>query len=282
MTGDRERPQLDPGVTVLGNLAVDRIDGRPPSPGGCPTFAGLPLEAIGGGRIVTRAALADAPLFDDVLQGSGVPVELLPAASTSGFGMHYDGDHRTMTVDAIGPMWSADDLDAAAIRTAWVHVSPLLRTDFPADTLAVLAGRGHRVAYDGQGLVRAAQLGPLQVDAEFDRGLFASLSILKLADDEAPLLTGGAAFDEDHAAALGVPEIVVTYGSRGCDLFLGGERQHVPPAFAVSGVHATGAGDTFTVAYVAARARGDAPRAAAEAASQLVSELLQVRRESGG
>lgn len=281
MTPPLDRPQLDPGVTVLGNLAVDRIDGRPPSAGGCPSFAALPLEAIGGGRIVTQAALADAPLFEDVLQGSGVPVELLTSASTSGFGMHYDGDHRTMTVDAIGPVWSTDDLDAAAIRTQWVHVAPLLRSDFPAETLAELAARGHRVAYDGQGLVRAAQLGALVVDAGFDRALFGSLAMLKLADDEAAVITGDR-FDEDDAAALGVPEIVVTYGSQGCDLFVDGAREHVPPAFQVTNVHATGAGDTFTVAYVACRARGDAPREAAEAASQLVAELLQVRRESGG
>ena len=281
MTAAARRPHFDPGVTVLGNLAVDRIDGRPPSAGGCPSFAALPLEAIGGGRIVTRAALADAPLFDDVLQGSGVPVELLAAGATSGFGMHYDGDVRTMTVDAIGPVWSTDDLDAAEIQTDWVHVAPLLRTDFPAATLAALAARGHRVAYDGQGLVRAATLGPLQVDAAFDHAIFASLTLLKLADDEAAVITGGA-FAEADAVRLGVPEIVVTYGSRGCDLFVDGVRTHVPPAFPVTGVHATGAGDTFTVAYVAARARGDAPRDAAEAASQLVSELLQVRRESSG
>lgn len=281
MSGDLRRPRLDSGVTVLGNLAIDRIDGRPPSPGGCPSFAALPLEAIGGGRIVTQASLADATLFDDVLQGSGVPVELLPAASTSGFGMHYDGDDRTMTVDAIGPVWTPEDLDAAAIRTDWVHVAPLLRTDFPAATLADLAARGHRVGYDGQGLVRAALVGPLQVDGAFDRDIFASLTVLKLADDEAAVITGGG-FDEGDAAALGVPEIVVTYGSRGCDLFVDGERTHVPPAFRVTDVHATGAGDTFTVAYVAARARGDAPREAARAASQLVAELLQVRRETGG
>lgn len=273
---------LAPGVTVLGNLAIDRIDGRPPSPGGCPSFAALPLAAIGGGRIVTRAAAADAAFFDDVLTGSGVPVELLPAPSTSAFGLHYDGDDRTMTVDAIGPQWSPADLDVAALRTEWVHVSSLLRTDFPSATLAALRSRGHRVAYDGQGLVRAAVVGALQIDAQFDHTVFTALDVLKLADDEAAVLTGGAPFDEAHAAALGVPEIVVTYGSRGCDLFTGGARDHVPPAFAVRGVHATGAGDTFTVAYVAARARGDAPRVAAEAASQLVSELLQVRRESGG
>ena len=29
------------GVTVLGNLAIDVIDGAPPSPGGCASFAGV-------------------------------------------------------------------------------------------------------------------------------------------------------------------------------------------------------------------------------------------------
>ena len=38
-------PELVPGVTVLGNLAIDVINGAPPSPGGCASFAGVALEA---------------------------------------------------------------------------------------------------------------------------------------------------------------------------------------------------------------------------------------------
>lgn len=268
------------GLTVLGNLAVDRIDGQPPSPGGGPSFVAMPLEATGvDGRIVTRAARADLPLFDDILAGSGVPVTVLPAEVTSAFGMHYDGDHRAMTVDAVGPVWDAADIDAAAIDTAWVHVAPLLRSDFTAAAIARLVALGHHVAYDGQGLVRVAEQGPLRADAAFDPALLAGLQILKLADDEATVLTGGE-FGLDDALALDIPEILVSRGSEGCDLFAGGEHHFIPPAFKVTGVHATGAGDTFTVAYVAARSRGDEPLDAARAASQLVAELLQTRRES--
>ncbi len=242
----------------------------------------MPLEATGvGGRIVTRAAHADLPLFADVLAGSGVPVTVLPAEVTSAFGMHYDGDERTMTVDAVGPVWHAADIDAAAIDTAWVHVAPLLRSDFSPAAIARLVELGHHVAYDGQGLVRVAEEGPLLVDARFDPALLEGIQILKLADDEASVLTGGE-FGVTDAVALDVPEILVSRGSEGCDLFVGEARHVIPPAFRVRGVHATGAGDTFTVAYVAARSRGDEPVDAARVASQLVAELLQTRLESQG
>ncbi|MBJ7473017.1 MAG: hypothetical protein JHD16_17060 [Solirubrobacteraceae bacterium] len=243
----------------------------------------MPLEATGvPGRIVTRAAPTDLALFDDVLTGAGVPVTVLPAQVTSAFGMHYEGDDRTMTVDAVGPSWEADDIDAARIATTWVHVAPLLRSDFTPGAIARLVAGGHRVAYDGQGLVRVAAAGPLRVDAAFDPALLAGLQILKLADDEATVLTGRPTFTAEDAARFGVPEVIVTHGSRGCDLFFGGEHHVVPPAFRVTGVHATGAGDTFAVAYVAARSRGDDPLQAAVAASQLVAELLLVRREASG
>jgi sugar/nucleoside kinase (ribokinase family) len=268
-----------PGVTVLGNLAIDRIDGAAPSAGGAPSFVGPMLQQAGGGRIVARAAAADLPLFGEVIEAAGVPFDLLPAASTSAFGLHYSGDARQLTVDAIGPVWEAEDVRAAEVTTPWVHVAPLLRSDFTAGALAELALSGVRVAYDGQGLVRSAQLGPLVVDAAFDPEVLAAVALLKLADDEAAVLTGGAPFDADAAAALGVPEIIVTAGSAGSTLYVGGRCVEVPPPFKVEGVHATGAGDSFTVAYVAARARGEGPLAAAQLASQLVAELLMVRRE---
>lgn len=271
---------LRPGVTVLGNFAVDHVDGAPSSPGGCPSFAGGALDAIGGiGRVVARVAPADLPLFADVIHASRARVDVLLSSETSAFGLRYDGDAREMTVDAVGPVWDEGDVALAAPNTEWVHVSPLLRTDFPAATLAALAADGHRLALDGQGLVRDPRVGPLAMDPGFDPALLTHLTVLKLADDEAAALTG-AEFDLAAASRLGVPEILVTAGSRGCDVYAGGAAHHVPSAWRVQGVHTTGAGDLFTVAYVGARARGDDPVEAAQVASQIVAELLQVRLES--
>lgn len=268
-----------PGVTVLGNLAVDRIDGAAPSAGGCPSFVGPALVALGEGRVVTRAAPADLPLFAEVIAASGVPVDVLPATRTSGFGLHYDGDQRTMSVDAIGPIWGRGEIAAARVTTDWVHVAPLLRTDFPPTALAALAADGHRIAYDGQGLVRSAEMGPLTTDADYDPALLEHLTVLKLGDDEAAALTSGE-IDQAFADRLGVPELLVTYGSQGCRVFADGQVHDVPSAWKVEGIHMTGAGDMFLVSYVAARARGDAPVEAAKAAALIVAELLQVRLES--
>ncbi|PRC47428.1 carbohydrate kinase, partial [Mycobacterium sp. ITM-2017-0098] len=142
-------------MTVLGNLAIDIINGAPRTPGGCASFAGVALEASGAtGRIVGMGAERDHVLFDPLVERFKGLVEIIPSDRTSAFRLDYDDvDHRHMAVDAIGPVWGAAEVEAADPDTTWVHLAPLLRTDFPAETLALLSARGHRVAYDGQGLV---------------------------------------------------------------------------------------------------------------------------------
>jgi len=278
-----QRAELIAGVTVLGNLAVDVINGGPKTPGGCASFSGVALEAAGGpGSIVALAADGDHALFDPLLERFGSKIRILTADRTSAFRLDYeDVDHRRMSVEAIGPVWGAAEVEAAAPDTTWVHLAPLLRTDFPAETLAVLARRGHRIAYDGQGLVRADRLGPLVVDRHYPPALLAHLSILKLAEDEAVIVADGH-FDQGTAARLGVPEILVTYGSEGCDIYTGETCVRVPAAWRVEGVQATGAGDMFTTCYVANRAAGADPRAAAKEASELVASELEKRLETRG
>lgn len=270
--------ELAPGVTVLGNLAIDIINGAPPSPGGCASFAGVALQAAGGpGRIIAMGAERDHVLFDGLRARFGPLVQILPSAKTSSFSLDYDDtDHRRMGVQSIGPVWTAADIDVADPATTWVHLAPLLRTDFPAETLAALAARGHRIAYDGQGLVRADRLGPLVEDRHFAADLLVNVDILKLAEDEAVIVADGV-FDVSAAERLGVAEILVTYGSEGCDIYMDGAVQRVPAAWQVLDVQTTGAGDMFTACYVAHRAAGHDPGRAAEAASALVAGELDKR-----
>jgi sugar/nucleoside kinase (ribokinase family) len=274
--------ELVPGVTVLGNLAIDIINGAPPSPGGCASFAGVALQAAGGrGQIIAMGAERDHALFDGLMHRFGSLVRILPSDVTSAFSLDYDDtDHRHMGVRAIGPVWAPADVDAADPKTTWVHLAPLLRTDFPAETLAALDARGHRVAYDGQGLVRADRLGPLVEDHHFGADLLTHLDILKLAEDEAVIVAGGS-FDAETAKRLGVPEILVTYGSEGCDIYLDGTVERVPAAWRVLDVQTTGAGDMFTACYVAHRAAGEDPHRAAELASTLVARELDKRAHAG-
>ena len=119
--------------------------------------------------------------------------------------------------------------------------------------------------FDGQGLVRRPELGPLQLDADFDPAVLEHVSILKLAEEEAAVLGG--------VEGLDVPEIVVTLGSRGSIVYAGGVETHVPARPLPR--DPTGAGDAFAIAYLAGRAAGHAPAAAARRATAVVGATLR-------
>ncbi|WP_308170593.1 PfkB family carbohydrate kinase [[Mycobacterium] fortunisiensis] len=120
-------------------------------------------------------------------------------------------------------------------------------------------------------------MGPLVEDRHFPADLLAHLTVLKLAEHEAAMVAGGV-FDKSTAERIGVPEVLVTYGSEGCDIYVDGAVARIPPAWRVLDVQTTGAGDMFTACYVAHRAAGDDPQGAAEAASVLVARELATRR----
>ena len=154
-----------------------------------------------------------------------------------------------------------------------MHVAPLSRSDFPPETLAAIA-RGRRLSLDAQGLARPARTGPLELDAAYDPELLRSVSILKISDEEAELLVDG--YDERALGRLGVPEVVVTLGSRGSIVYADGVAELVR-AHAVQSADPTGAGDTFATAYLAARSGGASPTSAARRAGALVSDFLAGR-----
>lgn len=259
-------------IALVGSLSLDRVAGSPPRPGGMPTWSARALRALGSGAWVwTKSAPADRRALLRPLAACGMPVEWRPAERTTAFSFSYDGDRRTMTVDAVGDPWSSEDI--AGVRAQWVHVGPLLRSDFDTATLAALAGHGRRISFDGQGLVRVAREGPLELDRDFDPELLRHVTVLKLGDDEAEALLGE--ISADSLASLGVPEVVVTYGSRGSKILAGGVLTDVP-AQPVD-TDPTGAGDSFSAAYVASRATGYAPPAAARRATALMAALLTGR-----
>lgn len=264
-------------VAVVGNLARDRIDGGPPQPGGCPFFAALALRMLAReGQIVTRCSDRERVFFDGPVRALGVPVAVLSAVHTAGFDHVYEDEIRTTTVTSIGDPWTPRDAVHLDPSVTWVHVAPLLRSDFPAETLAALAAGGRRLSLDAQGLVREARLGPLEQSADFDPATLAAVSVLKLSEEEARIV-GSGAFDAPTAESLGVEEILVTLGSRGEDVWIRGAATHVATT-PVLGVETTGAGDAFMVSYIVARSDGASPVDAAREASALVTRMLVERK----
>ena len=256
-------------VAVVGNLSLDLVDGEPPRVGGPPYYAARALAALGAPALVrAKSAEADRPLVLPPLEALGLPVEWRPGASTASYAFSYDGDRRLMDVRELGSQWSVEDV--AGLDAEWVHVGALFRGEFPAETLAALAEGGVRLSFDGQGLARPARSGPLVLEPEPELSFLRHVSALKLSEEEALALAGG--LDEESLSGLGVPEVLVTLGSRGCVLVEEHRLVHVPadPLDA----DPTGAGDAFAAAYVFERSHGAEPEPAAKQATELVHGLL--------
>ena len=257
-------------LAVVGNLSRDLVDGEPRA-GGAPLHAARALRALGRPSLVAvKGADVDRRLLLPPLVRLGIPVLWRGGEVTSAFSFRYDGDRREMVVDALGPAWTPADLRGLE-RAGWVHVGALARSDFPAATLAALA-RDRRVSFDGQGLVRPERTGPLELDADYDPEVLRHVSVLKLAEDEARTLVGEPT--EEAQRELGVPEVLVTLGSRGSLVLAEGGLVAVPARPLEGKVDPTGAGDAFSAAYLVSRATGYAPVAAARRATALVAGLL--------
>jgi sugar/nucleoside kinase (ribokinase family) len=263
-------------LAVLGNLARDLVEGGA-RPGGGPFHAARALRLLERPAVlVTRSATADRDALLPPLQALGLPVRWRGGSSTATFAFEYVGDVRHMEVVALGDPWTPDDVRgwaAPALEHAeWVHVAPLSRSDFPAETLAALA-EGRRVLLDAQGLVRSPSIGPLVLDDGYDPALLEHIAVLKLAEEEARVVLDD--FSEAAVLRLGVPEVLLTLGSRGSIVFANGRVVRVP-ARPVD-VDPTGAGDGFSAAYVDARARGRSPVTAAQHATATIGAVLERR-----
>ncbi len=250
-------------IALVGNLSVDLPPGGAPRVGGGPFHGGRALRRLRvPARIVARCAASDRDALLPQLVRLGTPVRYVPGASTATFSFTYDGDVRTMTVEALGDTWGTTDVPD--LRSRWIHIPALSRVEWPAETLAALARR-HRISFDGQGLVRPEHTGPLVLDDDFDRDVLRHFWVLKLADEEAEVI--------GDVTALGVREVLVTHGSRGSTVYCGGTREFVP-AHRVDR-DPTGAGDAYATAYIVGRNAGFSPVSAARRATAVVASVLQ-------
>jgi sugar/nucleoside kinase (ribokinase family) len=255
-------------VAVVGNLSLDLVDDGPARVGGPPYYASRALTALAVPATVrVKCAPADRPAFAPAFRD--VRIEWLPGSSTATYAFSYDGDARKMEVRTLGDRWRPDEVEG--LGADWVHVGALFRGEFPAETLGALHESGAQISLDGQGLVRPARQGPLHLEPEPDLSFLRYVSVLKLSEEEALALVGS--LEERALSELGVPEVVVTFGSRGSVVVARRTLVHVP-AEPVGETDPTGAGDAFAAAYVIGRSRGHAPRQAAERATRVVSRVL--------
>ncbi|MHB8470401.1 MAG: carbohydrate kinase family protein [Gaiellaceae bacterium] len=260
-------------LAVIGHLSRDVVAGAPRIGGG-PWYAGRALRVLGDAAVLfAKCGDDERARFQRRLASLGLPASLASGGETTSFSFSYDpGGERRMRVEAVGEPWQLDEPPHALLRRVeWLHVAPLLRSDFDAAALERL-GSGRRLLLDGQGLVRVPEAGELRLDRRYDPDMLRHVAILKVSAEEAHVLAG----DPDPAALaeLGVPEVLLTLGAEGSVVVVNGRAENVPARPVENGADPTGAGDAFAIAYLSARADGHAPASAARRATALVAALL--------
>jgi sugar/nucleoside kinase (ribokinase family) len=272
-----------PTVAVIGNLVSDVVAGAATRPGGAVFYqarAFASLEHELDVRLVTRCAPEDRDLLLPSLEGFGLPVTWRPARETQAFSFHYEGERRIMNVSALGDPWTPDDVEgwvAQAIGDAeWIMLGALTRADFPPETLAALRANRRLLLVDGQGFVRRGTLGPLVQDGDVPPESWTSVRAAKLNESEARILVGST--EPRDLRLLCVPEVVLTLGSEGAIVVTSDRAEHVPATSVEGPVDPTGAGDTFWVSYLSARANGVDAVEAARRASEITSAMLEASR----
>ena len=259
-------------IAAIGHLSRDVVAGSSPRPGGGVFYSARALARLGAdARISASCALEDWALLVPPLEAFGLPVTWHESTMTTAYSFHYEDERRIMWQDAVGDPWTPAQAAGAAGDAAWVNVCALTRTDFSAETLAAVAAGGRRLLVDAQGLVRTPTIGPLNTDREIGEVL-RHIEILKLNDEEAETLVGST--DPERLRALGVPEILLTLGSQGSFVITPRLVEHMPAGDVAGPVDPTGAGDTFSMAFLTQRAAGAEPVEAARAATATVAAFL--------
>jgi sugar/nucleoside kinase (ribokinase family) len=240
-------------IGVIGAAAADTItlDGEPPfrRPGGTPVFAERALRAVGAEPVTfVIEPPVDSRLVHD---GTGTSQEIRSLAA------------------ALTPARVAAEVLPRIKGCSWVVLGGQTGGEFPPAVLDALAGAGHHLLLDAQGLARGERLGPVQL-GPFPPDCYRGVRCLKLNRAEARAAFGGD--DAATALAVGAPEVLLTLGPAGLMVAAGGRVENV----AGSGLpfhDPTGAGDSLSALYCLARSHGAEPVEAARGAVDTVERL---------
>lgn len=271
---------MTPDILLVGHIAQDRQPDGSFRLGGTVTYAAL-LAARLGLRVgvVTSAPEADLDLLRALVPNTAIVG--IPATTPTIFENRYQAGQRTQVVRA-----RATPITADAIPLEWrgapITLLGPIADEIAPDVAACLTGpmrgatpQGWLRAWDAAGLVHSI---PWQTaDA-----IVPHLSALILSREDLAIAAG----TQDNSAvvqnwAARIPLVALTDGEHGATVWTRDlAAQHIP-AFPVTEVDPTGAGDCFATALLIACWRGDDPLAATRYAHAAASFVVQADGVNG-
>ena len=269
--GDRSKPS----VLIAGSANADFVVRASRIPAAGETVLGGDLAIFPGGKganqavaaaraggVATRmvAALGDddlARLIATSLTSAGVDLDVRRSSRSTGAALitvSDDGENAITVAPGSNADLGPDDLpDLDGI--SWL----VMQLETPLDTVSAFA----RAARD-RGIKVLLNAAPARA---LPSSLLAAVDLLVVNEDELGVLVGAEGSIAERLARTGVATTVVTLGGRGACARIG-QDYALQPAFAVTPVDTTAAGDTFCGVLAAGLADGlDVPAALARAAA---------------
>ena len=251
-------------ILVAGSANLDFVVRAAHIPGPGETVLGHGFETFAGGKGANQACAC--------ARAGGVPTRFLGAMGSDAFANPIEVSLRQAGVvldvvraphDKTGTAFIcvSDDAENAitvapgANQYLQPHHMPdfsgishlLMQLEVPLPTVAAFALQAH-----AQGVCVVLNAAPMQVLPDT---LLDCIDVLIVNEGELRALAGPQGSLAQCLERIRVPAVIVTLGSRGC-LACERSRLYVQPAFAITAVDTTGAGDTFCGTLVAALSQG--------------------------
>lgn len=140
--------------------------------------------------------------------------------------------------------------------------------------LADARDRGGQVVFDSNYRAAGWDSATTARDAVQTTAKLATIAVPTFSDERELFGDIAPAATVERLRGLGIPDIAVKDGERGCVVWDGREPRCVPVPERVSVVDSTAAGDAFDAGYLAARLRGEQPVAAAAAGHAVAAKVI--------
>lgn len=230
-------------------------------------------------KLVTSLAKSEMNAVEE-MRSKDIDVEVIPSRKTVYFENKYgeNMNNRTQRVLDKADAFTADKL--TDVHAKFIHLGSLLADDFSTDVIKYLADKG-TLSVDAQGFLRYVDgVNVFPCDWKDKIEALRYIDILKVNEHEIESLTG---YADLHQAARqlsdwGVKEVLMTLGSYGSVIYVGGKFYEIPAYKPAVLIDATGCGDTYATGYLYMRSKG----ATYEDAGKFAAAMSTIKLEQTG
>ena len=220
--------------------------------GGCAGNIAYTLHQLGGNPVVMATLGIDGADYRARMEGWGIDTSMVTTVDTDYTAQAIiitDTDNNQITAFHPGAMQRAGDIGVPSRSDLALGILAPDGRDAMLRHATDMAQAGIRFIFDpGQGL-------PMFDGAELS-DFIAKATWVAVNDYEARMLCERTGHTLSSLSNAGLEGVIVTLGAQGCELWVQGERTHVPGIEATAVVDPTGCGDAFRGALLYGLERG--------------------------